>query len=461
MTMKIEDLTIGVTKASELFGDRPKDWLAQLDEQKKRYDKHNVEADLGPDATLTDYSAGEMEMYTIKQQSRFAHGRTVVENKVKGITLLSINDIENNEAPEYTSIWKKNNMDRKLRIFLVDEAIDGRGFWVVRHDQKRGWEWLVKSPRNITAFSTDFVNNTWADFGIERFTNGGVEHIRYYDSKFIMTFRNTSDKKDWILVELEEHTFGECPVIADFWEISSDGVVTGAIRRLKTVLDTLRQRTNATSQAVYWTGTRSFVINNLDQDEVRTDPTSGEEYNVADRVLNSIRMTASGIVLLPTGSSVGESPSLTQTEEGNVSQLIEAKKDALRDLASMAQLPYSIFDGTAISTTNEASLQAWMAANDDKTQVKARLGLMIELILSQIVFAETGSYKEFNISWAAGEQVTWNNTADTVSKLVAAGIDLEWIIENPELFPGFRPEQINDLRQRIQDKQSMPLSSYK
>lgn len=445
----LEELLFG-TPVKEILPDY-KTYVGSLEAQKKKYEEQELEAGLGPTPTQTNMTLGAAEMWAIKKMSGFPYGGTVLKNLNKGIDILSIIDGDGQESIYYRSIWKALNMDRKLEIMKRDYRIGGTAYTEMGVDIYGNPFWNVKSPKRVTTFSSDPVNNVWADFAIETFKNSGVDHFRYFDSSSILTFRKDKES-GYVLVDSETHSFGVCPVVPIHNIITSDGEVSGNIELLKPILDTLRQRTNSIGQGSYWSGTRTFVIENLDLEETRIDE-NGVEYLVADKVMESIRMTDAGVVLLPTGSNIGENPKLSQTEESNLTQLIEAKKDVLRDLAANTGLPYHLFDGTATPTTAEGSIQAYNSNNDDKNIDKINIGTVLELMLSKIVEVATGEYVELGLLWNVSEKVSMNSIADTVSKYAASGVPLEWIARN--VLAGFHPRQINELIDIISKKNDL------
>lgn len=431
--------------------------LGSLDAQKRKYEEQELEAGLGPVPTQTNMTLGAAEMWAIKKMSGFPYGNTVLRNLNKGIDVLSIVDVDGQEAEQYKTVWKTLFMDRKLEILKRDYRIGGSAYVEMGLDAAGNPVWNVKSPKKATTFSSDAVNNVWADFAIEVFKNSGVDYFRFYDTSSILTFGKDKDK-GYVLVESEPHTFGVCPIVPIHNIITSDGEVSGNIELLKPILDTLRQRTNSIGQGSYWSGTRTFVIENLDLEETRIDE-NGNEYLVADKVMKSIQMTDAGVVLLPTGANIGENPKLSQTEESNIIQLIEAKKDVLRDLAANTGLPYHLFDGTATPTTAEGSIQAYNSNLDDKMIDKINIGTVLELMLMKLVEVATGQYVELNILWNVSEKVSMNNVADTVSKYSAAGLPAEWIADN--VLAGFHPKQIAQLKELLANKSSLAAEQTK
>jgi hypothetical protein len=418
-----------------------KKYLADLNGQRRKYEEQELEVGLGPEPTRSRNSAGETEMFQIKKMSRYPYGETVLRHMNKGINVLSVVDDLGEEAEEYRRIWKYNNMDRKLEILKRDFRIGGTAFIEMGFDFREMATLNVKTPKKVTTFSTDPVNNHWADFAIEVFENGGNDYLRYFDETFILTFLKVNDA--YVLDEWEQHTLQVCPIVPIYNKITSDGVVKGNIEDLKGIFDTLRQRISSTSQAAYWSGTRTLVVKNVNLEEKRRDA-NGVEYSVLELIEDSIRVSDNGFIVLP-GSENGNiaSPELSQTEETNIIQLIEAKKDTLRDLAANTGVPYFIFDGMMTPTSQEASIQAYNAGKDDKDLDKANIGYILENILTQFVFASTGEYVELTVVWAVTEQVSQNQLADTVSKLYNAGIPPVWIAKY--VMRGYHPDQIEEL----------------
>jgi hypothetical protein len=431
-----------------------KNHLADLDAQVRKYQEQEIEAGLGPEPTRSNMTASESEMFKIKQMSRYSYGATTVRELNKGMNVLSIIDVETGkEAEEYNSIWLANQMGRKMEIFKPDYRIGGTGF--LEASVENGIPVInVKSPKKVSSFSSDPVNNIWADFAVERFSNSGVNYFRYYDSTMILTFKQVKD--GWELEEWEEHKLGKCPILPIHNNMTSDGVVTGDLELVKPNFDTLRQRTNSTSQATYWSGTKTIILKGIDPDDNRPDlssPNPDATYNVLDRAIQEIRMTDGGLVVLPGGGDIGTSPELSQTQESNLTQLVEAKKDALRDIAAITGLPYSVFDPSAVPTTTEASVQAYMSTNDNKDLDKINIGNSLEMLISQMVFAITGEWKQFKVIWDVSEQVSINSIADTVSKLSTSGLPLPWIVQN--VLRGYRPNQINELLDMLELKDQL------
>jgi hypothetical protein len=448
----LNDLENGMSAANLL--PKYKDYLSALEAQKKKFEIWEIEAGLGPEPVRTIMTAGESEMWQLKCMSRHPFGSVIVKKLNAGIKVLSWLDDEGNEDDVYRLQWKRLSMDKKLETSKIDYRVGGTSFFEIGLDDDGDFLWNVKSPKKVTSFSSDLVNSDWADYAIEVFKNSGVEHFRYFDTQVILTFKAESGKTGWSLVDWEEHKIGRCPIVRVDNAMNSDGEVRGNLELMKPALDTSRQRTNALSQGAYWTGTRSFVIENMDLEETATDPDTLEEYNVAERVLESIRMTDAGVVLLPPGSTAGGgNPTLSQTEEGNLSQLVAAKIDSLRDLATLSGLPYSVFDPSAVSTTLEASVQAASGTNDAKDLDKDRIGAVLERCMEQLHWAKTGEWREFNILWAVNEQVSIASLSDTVSKLAASGIPLPWIVRN--VLAGYRPNQIQDLLMRLEQQDEL------
>jgi hypothetical protein len=423
---------------------RWKSYLADLEGQRKKFEAQELEAGLGPEPTRSAMTLGAKEMWQIKKMSVAPVGNTIIRNCNKGIDVLSILGEDHEEAEEYRKIWRALRMDSKLENLKEDRSLMScfSEFGYLPSGQRF---WNVKSPKYVTTFSSDPVNNEWEDFAIEVFSNGGEKYFRYFDSKHILTFKMTTNAgiSGYVLDSWEEHRMQVCPIVRSNNKISSDGVVTGKLELVKPVLDTYRQRSNSVSQAVYWSGTRTFVVENMDLEESILDAETGEDIPLSVKVMDSISMTDAGVVFLPSGVNGGPNPTLKQTEESNLAQLIDAKKDTLRDLARDTGLPYHLFDGTAVPTTAEGSIQAYNSHSDDKDKDKDAIGMMIEKVLSQFVYVETGEYKEFNVLWKLSEQVSINSLADTASKYKAAGMPLRWIAKY--VLRGYHPREIDEL----------------
>lgn len=434
-------------KAGELFPDL-KHWKEILESQKQDYKDNEKEVGLGPEPTYTSDSAGQEEMRQIKKMSRFPYGHTVMKNLNKGLKVLSVTDSSGEESDWYDILWVQNNMDRKFEIAKQDFRISGTFFMHIWDDETGFTHWDILSPKDVTVLSHDRVNSVFGTVAIWR--NARNVFTIYTDQQVFTFVRDDEDLESWedyTLYSVADHNQGFTPIVAIDAEIASDGKVRGSIELLKPLFDTLRQRTNATSQAAYWAGTKNFFIEGLDTDEVRYDPETGEEYNVAEQIIDSIKMMDGGVVLLPTGTTNGSNPTLSQTEEANLVQLVETKKDALRDLAGNTGIPYHIFDGTSAPTSYEASVQAYLNSNSDRDADKSNIGFTIELLFRRIVERKTGNLERFKILWAVSEQISINSIADTVSKLAASGIPLAWIVRN--VLAGYRPNQINELLEEI------------
>lgn len=424
--------------------------LGDLAGQKKKQEEQELETGLGPEPTRSNMTPGEHEMYQLKRMSRTAIGGMIVSNLNKGIEVLSIVDENGDEADVYVDTWLENDMDSKLEIFKPDYRQGGWGFWEMRIENGRRVIKL-KSPKRVTTFYSDSVNNQWADYAIETFVNGGENYFRYFDASVILTFKQNKDKEGYFLETWESHSLGVCPIVGIPNKMTSDGEVSGDTENLKPNFDTYRQRSNAISQAAYWTGSRTLVVEGLDGDEVRYDPTTEESYNVAERFMESVCFTDAGVVMLPSGSN-GSNPSLSQTEEGNLGQLVETKNDAKRDLVAVTGLPPHLF-GFDAPSTGEATVQSFLTANDNKRKDKQKIGRRLEMMLSQLVYATTGERRRYTIVWAVSEQVSINSLADTMSKMVAAGFPLAWVVRH--VLAGYRPTQIKELLLEIEGRDGL------
>jgi hypothetical protein len=452
--LNFEDLVEGIP-VEEIIPNY-KNILKGLAAQVEKYKVQEIEAGNGPEPTRPNMSASEAEMFKIKQQSRAPIGATIVREKTKGIKVLSIIDMDTKEeAEEYRTIWKANGMDRKMEIFKTDYCIGGTGFFEGYIENGRGVI-NVKSPKNVSAFSSDPANNIWADFAVERFTNAGINYFRYSDDNMVLTFKEAKNGSNkWTLQSWENQSIQKTNILPIHNNITSDGIVTGDLELLKPNLDTQRQRMNSLSQGTYWSATKIMILKGV-ADEERidpADPTGQTTYNVLDRTLQQIRVADGGLIVLPASKNAGEEAEISQTEESNLTQLKESHEASLNDLARDAGVPYAVLNPSAVPTTTEATINAYMSANDNKAQDMENIGACLELFLSQMVYAMTGEWKEFMIVWAVTEQVTMNNIADTVSKLVTAGIPLPWVVKN--FLRGFRPNQIQELLDMIGEQNEL------
>jgi hypothetical protein len=422
------------------------------------YQYLKLEAEGGPEPANVQNSLGAAEKRQIKRSSRHPYGHSIVQTYCNGLSVSTIIDSQLQTSPFY-QWYRENQMDKKMTMLNMDSFIGGSGYLELYIDPKDGkMKANVASPNTTAILNINRANDEFAVYAIQKLRNSGQDLYKVWDSKYEYTFKKGkgNKKNKWEQDRRIVHGFPMCPVISFDDLVSSDGTVKSTIEILQPVLETLRQVTASTSNAAYWQGNKQMIVTNVDRSQTVYNKETGETSSMHDIVEEELHNPSdNGYIILPHNSTIGAAqPTVLQLNEANIAQLTDVVKQVKLTLTSLASLPAHRYDPEATPQTSEASTQSHIPLNmllrSKKISINDRMFSIYR------IWCEMNGYEidwDTRIVWASDGTTSMNALSDTVAKLRAAGLPLQWII-NEIVAPGFDPDSVKNLTQSLEDEKA-------
>lgn len=430
----------------------------QLELQKNQYSKYEVEALNGPDPTQTKFTVGAREAVAIRSQARGSHGARILEARLNALGIIGVTTLAGDPAPCFDD-WKQQRIDTKFRQIARDAYVGGVGYLVlVKPVGADKVQRTVVSPKSIITVSTDPVNNEYPDFALQvinsTFNGETSTYYKVWDATFIYMFTRGQKAGNYDLVgEPTPHGFTACPVVPFYDIIYSDGSVYSTIELLSPALENLRQKNVAISEVAYWNGQKLLVLNGVDLNETRIDETGNVQYIYQD-ILREFSTSSNGVHILPVTDS-GEHIDFTQTTEGNLLQLIATEKAQRETLAALSSTPLSLLDGSVQPMNSEGATQEYAPFRTTIKRDQEKFGAAL-LSAQRLVDAAEGNEVDYDLAvmWKPIDEASLNVIADTVSKLTASGVPIEWVVRY--VMDGFTSEAKTELLEQIKESNLLP-----
>lgn len=354
--------------------------------------------------------------------------------------------------------WQRNRMPSKQTGLHRDALTYGTAYASALPSQDGGVSIGVHSPRRMVAYYGDTVGLPGKEATADEYPilalEVGQRHLRLFDEQYVYYFgvqHKPALVRGWLdntyfsaenlpFIEAREHGLGVTPIVRyrDRW-MSEGEEQRGIVQHLLGLQDRIDMTNYEQGQTQYFAAFKQRYV-------IGWKPNSE---------LEALKQAASTTQFF-------EDPDVKtgQYDESDLTRYIEARNEAVRELAAVAQVPAQSLGANAISNISADGLAALETSKDRKAaEIQTSLGESHEqlLRLSAYISGDEESAADFDaeVSWAETSARTFAQTVDALGKLATMlGVPPEELWSD---IPGWTKERVDRAQAANKRRESLGL----